>query len=808
MIVLPIRPQLGLSVILATAVSLFAGPVVADPEGAARLELVGVSPEKAPVAGTSMVEVTLRNAGEAMLADGEGLHLEAIWRGPDGVPIHDWTVDERSRYGFGDAVAPGESFTVTIPLRAIAAGRQVLSLDLIRGGQKMPLQTLIAEVVARGRATTLSIWMAVLAILAVIAARRYAERLPDSLQLVMSFIPVLAVWAAAVITQRMFSEITGLPLHDAAERLIYGSSALFALPVALFPARLRSVASAVAVAVLALLTFADVVHQRAFGSTVSVASLSSAGQLPAVRESVAEFTLAADAPLLIVLFSGIILAFFPRFPELRRALDWRGRVACLAAAVLVAWPVPTEVDGMVKGFFGLNVYGPGAIVARLGLHSTHFFDLERAWHERRLRGDISDADRRGVIEYFHQRAAARERGALFGAAAGHDLIVVQAEAVQEWVVGLEIGGVEVTPFLNALTARGLYFPNVLDQTREGNTSDAEYLVLNSQHPLTEGAIAFRRENNHFVTLAHVLAERGYRTLSAHPGIPGFWNRAHLHPRYGFEETLFAEDLGPGPVVGWGLADAPFLDRMLTRALDAPRPYFAFLVTMGLHHPFDTFPEELKEMSLGNLEGSRLGNYLHGVRHFDTSVKQLFDRLAEAGRLDTTVVAIYGDHDARLGMSQTLLRLVQERWDPSLEIRLDRVPFFVFGPAGDLAGIRQTVAGQIDFAPTLLGLLGIDTPACFAGHSLLSERPALAVRVDGVVMDGERIFIPAGRQIPQGGACFNYPHGGMRPTTDCRQLTREGYIEASASVFLANHDLARSILDSKPPPEISPASRDS
>ncbi len=69
--------SLGLCLIL-TAVGLLAGPAAANSAGDAPLVLVRVLPEKAPVAGTSMVEVTLRNAGETALADGGELHLEAI----------------------------------------------------------------------------------------------------------------------------------------------------------------------------------------------------------------------------------------------------------------------------------------------------------------------------------------------------------------------------------------------------------------------------------------------------------------------------------------------------------------------------------------------------------------------------------------------------------------------------------------------------------------------------------------------------------------------------------------------------------
>ena len=80
------------------------------------------------------------------------------------------------------------------------------------------------------------------------------------------------------------------------------------------------------------------------------------------------------------------------------------------------------------------------------------------------------------------------------------------------------------------------------------------------------ATRFLRADNEFRTVAHALAERGYDTVSSHPYERGFWNRAVLHPRYGFSESWFRDELGPGPVVGWGLSDDVFLDMQGTAPL--------------------------------------------------------------------------------------------------------------------------------------------------------------------------------------------------------------------------------------------------
>src|SRR5690606_11775996 len=116
---------------------------------------------------------------------------------------------------------------------------------------------------------------------------------------------------------------------------------------------------------------------------------------------------------------------------------------------------------------------------------------------------------------------------------------------------------------------------------------------------------------------------GYATLSAHPYKRGFWNRATLHPRYGFDRSLFDRELGPGPVIGWGLADEVFFAHVLPELAGLPRPFFAFLITLSLHHPYDAFPPGLRRLQLGGLEGTSLGNCLNGIHHLDAALAELF-----------------------------------------------------------------------------------------------------------------------------------------------------------------------------------------
>jgi len=468
---------------------------------------------------------------------------------------------------------------------------------------------------------------------------------------------------------------------------------------------------------------------------------------------------------------------------------------------VLGWPAATRMSKAMRGGLGSKVFSEQHNAQRFGIFNAHAFDVARAFRESVGRREL-DAEALESVQKFFAVAAeyARERNRAddesFGAAEGANLLLIQVEALQSWVIGTRVGGEEVTPYLNRLVEQSLSYPKIVDQTAQGKTSDAEYLVLNSHHPLPRGATSFLRADNHFWTVAHALKQRGYATSSAHPYRRGFWNRAVLHPRYGFESSVFRRELGKGQYVGWGLADGLFFERMLPRLRAAAEPWFAFWVTLSLHHPYDEFPDSLKTLDVGELEGKPLGNYLQAMNYFDRSLADLVFALEREGLLDHTVVALFGDHDARFELDEhpKLLELAQAGvWTPSTFAVMETVPLFVLVPQSELRGEVGVVGGQIDIGPTLLHLLGVERPASFVGHPLL---PGLtrdfAAYPNGGAYAPDRVWVRRGRDIPRGGACFFYPSGKPRPKEDCKKIAARAREELGVSRAVADTDLQRSL----------------
>lgn len=83
----------------------------------------------------------------------------------------------------------------------------------------------------------------------------------------------------------------------------------------------------------------------------------------------------------------------------------------------------------------------------------------------------------------------------------------------------------------------------------------------SQHPLDHGAISMVRPDLDIFALPDVVSALGYATLSAHAHHPQFWNARSRHRAYGFQTSLFDDDLGTAEKVWFGLTDRAFFERV-------------------------------------------------------------------------------------------------------------------------------------------------------------------------------------------------------------------------------------------------------
>jgi phosphoglycerol transferase MdoB-like AlkP superfamily enzyme len=751
------------------------------------------------------IRIRVRNLGTATWSEAAGDHLSYHWRTRDGAMVE----RDGLRARLAGPVRPGESAELMARVHAPArSGRWLLEWEMVReqvawygppaGGAAR------VSVLVLWRCSLLQVGFCALTLVLALVARRLPRAHPLAREVVAALGPLAWTWGALVLVTVTFSELVGCQLWRGGGTLAASGAALLALPVALVPARLRRSAALMFAVAVSALAAADAVYLRYFDAIVPAVALAAARQVGQIEGSVRALLRPTDLWLLGTAASACLFALLWPGPA-RAAIVPRGaRHALRGAGIALALAAGVPALGALHAAlhdpaFADQVFSQRALLGRWGVVNVHLFDLARTVREWRARP--SAADVAAVEAFFDARAAqhAGDTGASPAVARGANLILIQVESLQQWVVGARVRGVEVTPFLNALCGEALAFTEVFDQTGQGRSSDAEFEVLNSLHALDRGAVAFRRPHNRFVAVPGLLRERGYHTLSGHGFERGFWNRALLHPRYGFEDMVFRPELGQGEVIGWGLADAVFLERMADRLAALPHPFFAFLITLGLHHPFDGFPDRHKTLDVGELAGTALGNYIHAMHYCDGALASFMARLRASGVLDTSVVAIYGDHESGLAVDAPLLALAGMSGDvPGAALRLRRVPFFVRVPGGRPSGESGVIGGHIDVAPTLLALLGVPQPPVFLGHALRDGTSSVAVLNDGSVVGDGLILIASGAGVPAQGLCQSFPGVAARPLADCAQLAERGRRELAASRFVVLNDLAPEIAHRRAP----------
>jgi phosphoglycerol transferase MdoB-like AlkP superfamily enzyme len=611
------------------------------------------------------------------------------------------------------------------------------------------------------------------------------------------------VWAA-------FS-IFGLQLFVFDEAGIHSSStgfwisaALAVVPCAVIylcsPRRWRVWLEWTLVLIAAVVLLSDLLYVRFFGDMISIAAISASGQAGDVWSSVASLFSWGDLLWIVGLPLGILLCrAVLREPEAPSPLRWttRGAVSLAAVIIVAAAGSNASASDLAHDNSLTQVFRNVWLVREVGPLGFHVFDAWREARDRMLQPKLTAAQRAEVRRWFESRANRRAGvGPWFGAARGMNVLIIQVESMQRFVIGLQVNGQEITPNLNRWRREALWFSNVTDQTNQGRTSDAEFTTMASLLPLPSGAMSFRHGSNHYTALPSVLADHGYSTLSAIPFDGSFWNRLITHPQYGITTNLFDDDFQPGERVGWGLNDRDFFKQMGPRIAALHQPFFTWLITLSLHHPFTSFPDNLKTLKLGPWEGTAFGNYLHGIHFFDEAFGELEATLKKQGLFDHTVIVVYGDHDAGLPHDPRFARMVgiPDR-SPGLSPS-DGVPLFIRVPGtAALEGERTLPAGLTDVAPTVLALTGIDPAGLpYVGRNLLGEPgDDPIVRPYGSWVDGRHFFVPD-LSGARDGQCQDAHTRATVPIAECRAEMESAAREAEISRRVTAYDLQTQLVE--------------
>lgn len=566
--------------------------------------------------------------------------------------------------------------------------------------------------------------------------------------------------------------------------------------------------------------YADLVYYRYFDDFITVPVLLQAGQVSSLGDSIRSLTDPGDLFffidwLVMIPFTVLMLLRKKKSGEARGGLSFAGELrqarrrrlvlrlisgslALVLGLGMTLLPIKRASDTWAVGLFEGNWWNI-TLYNVTGLIGFHGYDLYRYGRDHVInQPKLAGTEIERIREWFEARRSTQPNaGGLFGKYKYSNVIMVQTEALMNFVIGQSVNGQEITPNINKLMKESLYFSNFYHQTGQGRTSDADFVTHSSLLPLPTGSVFTRYADRDFDTLPEILKDQGYSANVFHSYDASFWNRTTMYREMKYDHFYSKKDFVMNDVLGWSLSDKALFDQSLDYMKNIKQPFYSFLITLSSHHPYH-LPEAERKLDIGGLEGTMLGDYLQSVHYVDAAFGELVEQMKEQGLWDSTILLIYGDHDNSIKEKEDYEQLLGRELSPlDMEQIMNQVPLLIHLPDGGSAGVYPEPSGMMNVAPSILHLLGIAADPYWIGGHLFGDEERLIPLRSGAFSDGKVFYLPSEAAGLQGGTCYDLT---SRQPTDIEACS-QGYEETQEMLQMSDqvimYDLLRQFNASDP-----------
>lgn len=457
----------------------------------------------------------------------------------------------------------------------------------------------------------------------------------------------------------------------------------------------------------------DAVYLRASGNFLSTQLLRQTGNLNNLWGSIfamfrpCDIVFFFDIPIIAILLiiSRKMYYSSPLFTNLKPRIIAFFTLFLLSVAFIVSRYIAVDVYGNNKNdYIFYTHWNPGQTICNTSPMGYHIYDCYVFFSDFRPYQISSKkkAEIQAWIDAKNEKLPANKYKGLYK---DKNLLVIQVESLENFVIGQSVDGQEITPTLNKLLANSIYFDNFYTQINEGTSSDADLMLNTSVFPVRKGSTFFRFPYTTYNSLPQILESQGYSTKAIHPDNGEYWNWMEALDNMGFQQCLDAKSFNMDEIIFLGLSDGSFLKQVKDTVINQKTPFYNFMVTLTSHSPFE-MPERHKQLKLDDsISDTKLGGYFQSIKYTDSCLGTFIDELDKSGVLDNTVLVIYGDHGSVHKYFNDEIQAIKPSQDWWLE-NDNKIPLIIYDKGQEAQKIHTT-GGQVDLMPTLLYLLGTD-----------------------------------------------------------------------------------------------------
>ena len=268
-----------------------------------------------------------------------------------------------------------------------------------------------------------------------------------------------------------------------------------------------------------------------------------------------------------------------------------------------------------------------------------------------------------------------------------NIVLIVLEGFGRTTATTSAEGKAVTPQLDALRQSGVSFENMFANSYRTDRGTVAVMSGHPAHPVAS-IMKYPQKAHTLPAIASSLKAEGYATSFTYGGDANFTNTASYLYGTGFERITDQKSMHfDAPTAKWGYADDVVCDFFAEEVLQLAsegKPYFASLLTLSSHEPFEVPFDAFED------------KVLNATAFTDHHVGKMIDRWRNTPAWDNMLVVLIADHGISYPEGTQIGSVPRQR-----------IPMVWTGGAVREPMQINTYAAQCDLSATLLAQLGID-----------------------------------------------------------------------------------------------------
>lgn len=482
----------------------------------------------------------------------------------------------------------------------------------------------------------------------------------------------------------------------------------------IFKNKLRFALSFIVNIFFSILMFADNLYYNYSTSLISVSQVSNLQYSEQIATAIKDLLSISQILYFIDILIFIIL-LITKFIKIEKIKELNWKPAIIYTTIMVAIFSSTIQNYVVEA--QTCKYNKKMQLEKGTLYTFHYLDVQSNINLKKTakytnKQDVLNAYDNLKSEYNNKYE--NDVYNLYGIAKGKNVILLQLESFQNYILNKTINGKEITPNLNRFIDENIEISNMMSQSYS-TTADSEHSVISSLYPLENGMAFAQYSNTKYDDIFGMYKNSDYYNIYMHGNDGAFWNRRNVYKLLQVDELDFIESFDENSeLINEWLSDETLYKQAVQKLSNAQTPFFANIVSASSHNAFDLPGLENKydkvSIDVGKYKNTYFGDYLEAINYADYAFGIFIDELKASGLYDDTVIFVFGDHYGVQMYNEEMLEFIKENDheynNVETEINYVNVACGVKIPGVDKMKITKTVS-KLDIKPTLSYICGLE-----------------------------------------------------------------------------------------------------